>query len=56
MLSRTVLCPAKIQRQMRAEGIAPPALCILQDGKLKEVVFQVLDTNARFNCRPNSDS
>jgi len=40
---------AKIKEQMKAEGISSPTICILQNGKLKDEVFSVLDIIARFN-------
>jgi histidinol phosphatase-like PHP family hydrolase len=40
---------AKIQQQMKAEGVRLPTICILKDGKLKADVFDVLDIIARFN-------
>jgi hypothetical protein len=39
---------AKIQQQMKAEGVLSPTLCILEDGKLKGEVMAVLDVIARF--------
>jgi len=40
---------AKIQQQMKAEGVRLPTICILKDGKLTADVFDVLDIIARFN-------
>jgi hypothetical protein len=40
---------AKIQQQMKAEGILSPTICILENDRLKEEVFSVLDILARFN-------
>ncbi|MFH1031722.1 MAG: DUF6282 family protein [Chloroflexota bacterium] len=39
---------AKIQQQMKAEGILSPTINILDSGKLKKAVFEVLDVIARF--------
>jgi len=39
---------AKIKEQMKAEGVSSPTICILQNGKLKDEVFGVLDIIARF--------
>jgi len=40
---------AKIQQQMKAEGILSPTIRILENDRLKEEVFSVLDILARFN-------
>ena len=40
---------AKIKRQMEAEGVFSPTICILENGKLKDQVFDILDIIARFN-------
>ena len=40
---------AKIQQQMKSEGVLSPTLCILKDGKLKGEAFNVLEIIARFN-------
>ena len=40
---------AKIQQQMKAEGILSPTIRILQNDRLKEEVFSVLDILARFH-------
>jgi hypothetical protein len=40
---------AKIQQQMKAEGILSPTIYLLENGKLKKEVFDVLDIIARFN-------
>ncbi|MBI4331474.1 MAG: cytosolic protein [Chloroflexi bacterium] len=40
---------AKIQFQMRAEGVHSPSISILENGQLKQEVFAVLDIIARFN-------
>ncbi|MFC1873322.1 DUF6282 family protein [Chloroflexota bacterium] len=39
----------QIQQQMKAEGIVSPTISILENGKLKKEVFEVLDIIARFN-------
>jgi hypothetical protein len=39
---------AKIQQQMKAEGIIPQTINILENGRLKDVVICVLDVIARF--------
>lgn len=39
---------AKIKEQMKVEGIISPTICILDNGKLKDEVFSVLDIIARF--------
>ena len=39
---------AQIKEQMKAEGVSSPTICILQNGKLKDEVFGVLDIIARF--------
>ncbi len=40
---------AKIKQQMEAEGVFSPTINILQDNRLKDEVFTVLDIMARFN-------
>lgn len=40
---------AKIQLEMRAEGIRAPLLNVLKDGKLTEEAFAVLDVIAKYN-------
>ncbi|MDA8126481.1 MAG: DUF6282 family protein [Deltaproteobacteria bacterium] len=40
---------AKIKRQMEAEGVRSPTLCILKNGKLQDEAFEILDIMARFN-------
>jgi len=40
---------AKIQQQMKAEGILSPTICILEDERLKGEVFDILDIIARYN-------
>jgi len=40
---------AKIQQQMKVEGILSPTIRILENDRLKEEVFSVLDILARFN-------
>ena len=40
---------AKIQQQMKAEGVLSPTLCILEQSRLKSEVMAVLDVIARFS-------
>ena len=40
---------ATIKKQMEAEGVHSPTICILNNGKLKDEVISVLDIMARFN-------
>ena len=40
---------AKIQQQMKSEGVLSPTLCILKDGRLKNEASDVLEIIARFN-------
>ena len=40
---------AKVKKQMEAEGIFSPTICILKDGKLRNEVYAILDIIARFN-------
>jgi hypothetical protein len=40
---------AQIKQQMKAEGIVSPTICILENERLKDEVFNVLDIIAKFN-------
>jgi hypothetical protein len=39
---------AKVKRQMEAEGVVSPTYSILQDGRLLDAVYDILDIIARF--------
>lgn len=40
---------AKIQQQMKSEGVVSPTIYVLKDGRLKDEAFGVLEIIARFN-------